>query len=44
MCSKYSVLHNDANVTLTEALENIHPGEDSSLSDRFLKAMDTSTK
>ena len=44
MCVRYSVLHNDANGTLTEALANIHTEEDPSLSDIFLKSMDASTK
>ena len=44
MCARYSVLHDDATGTLTEELSNIHPEEDSSLSDIFLKAMEASTR
>ena len=44
MCSRYSILHDNVTVTLTEALVNTHPEEDSSLSDRLPKAMDASTK
>ena len=44
VCARYRVLHENVNGTLTEALATIHPEEDSSLSDRFLKVMDSSTK
>ena len=44
MCARYSVLRGDVTGTLTEALANIHPEEDSSLSDIFPKVMDASTK
>ena len=44
MCARNSVLHDDVIGTLTEALANTHPGEYSSLSDRFLKVVDVSTK
>ena len=41
VCARYSVRHDDATGTLTEALLNIHPEEDSPLSDIFLKNMYT---
>ena len=44
MCARYSVLHDDITGTLTEALENTHSEEDLSLSDKFLKATEISTK
>ena len=44
MYARYRVLHGDVTGTLTEALSNIHLEEDLSLSDRFLKVMDASTK
>ena len=44
LCPRYRVLHDNVPGTLTEALVTFHPEEDSSLSDRFLKVMDTSTK
>ena len=44
MCARYSILHNNVTGTLTEALANTHPEEDSSLSERLIKAMDASTK
>ena len=44
VCAGYIVLHDNVTVTLTEALSTIHPEEDYSLSDRFIKVMDTSTK
>ena len=44
VCSSYSVLHNNVTGTLTGALANIHPEEDSSLSEIFLKVMDAITE
>ena len=44
VCARYSILHDNVTGTLTEALENIHPGYESSLSDIFLKLVDASTK
>ena len=44
MCVRYRVLQDDVNGTLTKVLATIHPEENSSLSDRFLKVMDNSTK
>ena len=44
MCARYILLNYDVTITLTEALENIHPEEELSLSDIFLKVMDTSSK
>ena len=44
MCALYSALNGNATDTITEALANAHPEEKLSLSDRFLKAMDASTK
>ena len=40
----YRVLHDDVTSTLTESLANFHKEEDSSLSDRFIKVVDASTK
>ena len=42
--TEYRVLHDNVTVNLMEALATVHPEEDSSLSDRFLKFMDASTK
>ena len=44
MCPRYRVLHGSVTGTLTETLATVHPEEGSSLSDIFLKVMDTSTK
>ena len=44
VCPSYIVLHDDVTSTLAEALVTVHREEDSSLSDRFLKVMDASTK
>ena len=44
VCSRYSILHEDATGTLTEELANNHPEEYLSLNDRFLKTMYASTK
>ena len=44
MCPRYRVLHDNVASTLTDALPNVHPEEDSPLSDRFLKVTEASTK
>ena len=44
VCSNYIILHNNATGTLMESLVNIHPEENSSLSERFIKATDSGTK